>query len=389
MRVTLSAGGKFHIFNLAQQLLKRNSLERLITSYPKFETSKSGIPAEKVKSIIIKEILERGWRKLPVGIRNMYNPQYFVSHTFDVLAARQVVPTDIFVGLSSFSLLGIRRAKREGAITILERGSSHILYQDRILREEYEKYGVKVGPFQLAHPRIIEQELAEYEEADYVCIPSIFNKRTFIENGVPESKILQVPYGVNLALFKQVAKKDDVFRVIFAGGLSLRKGLHYLLQAFTELNLPNSELLLIGPVNEEVEPFLKKYEGKYKRIDYQPMPELHKFYSQGSVFVMPSIEEGLAMVQPQAMACGLPIIATTNTGAEDIARDGKDGFIIPIRDVSAIKEKLMYLYEHPDIREEMGRSAKEHVSGGFTWDDYGDNMMRQYERVINTKKSHD
>ena len=76
------------------------------------------------------------------------------------------------------------------------------------------------------------------------------------------------------------------------------------------------------------------------------------------------------------------MICTTNTGGEDIVRDGKDGFIIPIRDTEALKEKLVYLYESPKIRESMGQSAKERVSGGFTWDDYGEKMVREYERII-------
>ena len=166
-----------------------------------------------------------------------------------------------------------------------------------------------------------------------------------------------MPYGVNLSAFKQVSKIDNTFRVIFAGGMCIRKGVHYLLQAFAELNLPNSELMLLGAMNEEMAPFFKKYAGHYNYVGKVPQAELYKHYSQGSVFVMPSIEEGLALVQPQAMTCGLPIIATTNTGAEDIVRDGLDGFIIPIRDVSALKEKILYLYEHRG-KEKMSASAK-------------------------------
>ncbi|MEK7549210.1 MAG: glycosyltransferase family 4 protein, partial [Patescibacteria group bacterium] len=146
-----------------------------------------------------------------------------------------------------------------------------------------------------------------------------------------------------------------------------------------------SELMLLGAMNEEMAPFFKKYAGHYNYVGKVPQAELYKHYSQGSVFVMPSIEEGLALVQPQAMACGLPIIATTNTGAEDIVRDGLDGFIIPIRDVSALKEKILYLYEHPEERKKMSASAKEHVSSGFTWDDYGNKMIAEYERILNIK----
>ena len=122
----------------------------------------------------------------------------------------------------------MRRAKALGALTVIERGSSHILYQQKILKEEYEKCGVPIQPFMLPHSRIVEKELQEYREADYISIPSEYVKRTFLEAGVPESKLIHVPYGVDLSAFPQIPKEDSVFRVIFAGGMSLRKGVHYL-----------------------------------------------------------------------------------------------------------------------------------------------------------------
>jgi len=383
MKVTISVGGRFHAFSLAQQLLKQEYLAWLITSYPKFEVVKYGIPREKIRSVLVKELVERGWRKLPSSLKNLYDPQYLINDTYDVLAKKYIDPkSDIFVGWSSFSLHSLRRAKRMGVIGIVEHCSSHIQYNVAILKEEYDRFGLKP---ELTHPKNIEKELQEYKEADYISIPSLFVKRTFLEKGIPESKLIHVPYGVDLSQFKQVPKEDNVFRVVFAGGMTLRKGVHYLLQAFAELKLPNSELLLLGTMNPEMEPFFRKYEGNFRHTGHIPQRELYKYYSSGSVFVLASIEEGLAYVQAQAMACGLPVVATTNTGGEDIIRDGQDGFIIPIRDVEKLKEKLVYLYEHPDVREAMGRSAKERVSSGFTWDDYGDKMISEYERILRSK----
>lgn len=257
-------------------------------------------------------------------------------------------------------------------------------YQQAILKEEYERWGVKP---ELAHPKIVEKELQEYEEADYVIVPSLYVKRTFLEQGYSENKLIHIPFGVDLAQFTQVPKTDNVFRIIFTGGMTLRKGVHYLLQAYSELKLPNSELLLIGSFNEEIRPFFEKYAGQFRFVGHVPQAELYRYYSQGSVFAMCSIEEGLALVQPQAMACGLSIIATTNTGAEDIVRDGVDGYIIPIRNVEALKEKLIYLYEHPDVRARMSESARERVRSGFTWGDYGTKLVSALERITSQKIS--
>ncbi|MFB6212827.1 MAG: glycosyltransferase, partial [Candidatus Magasanikbacteria bacterium] len=91
------------------------------------------------------------------------------------------------------------------------------------------------------------------------------------------------------------------------------------------------------------------------------------------------------MVIIQAMACGLPVIATKNTGGPDIIEDGENGFVIPIRDTQALKEKIQYLYENPKERKRMAKNAKETVQDGFTWDDYGDRVVKEYKKILHGK----
>ena len=150
-----------------------------------------------------------------------------------------------------------------------------------------------------------------------------------------------------------------------------------------ELKLPSFEFWHIGNIKDEMKPFIKKYKtDKIILKGHKQQNELFKYYSQGSVFVMPSIQEGMANVQLQAMACGLPLICTTNTGGEDIIENGKEGFIIPIRDVNAIKNKIYYLYNNPNISKQMGISAKKKVSSAFTWDEYGNEIVKKYEKIL-------
>ena len=382
MRVTISLLGRFHAFYLAHELERHGHLERLITSYPVFETVKYGVPRERICSLIFNEMVNRSWLKAPDWIKARYNAQYLVHEFFDRRAARHLpLKPELVVGWSSYSLHTLRRARELGAKTVLERGSSHIVYQDEILREEYRRLGLR--SLDLPHPRIIDKELMEYQEADFIAIPSQFVKDTFLSRGVPAAKLLQVPYGVNLDNFYPVPKTDKLFRVVHCGNLSLRKGVHYLLQAFAELKLPDAELWLIGGITEEMRPFLKKYASPSIILKGTfPENELYRYLSQGSVFCLASIEEGLAMVQPMAMACGLPLIITTNTGGSDIVREGREGFILPIRDVAALKEKILYFYENPEACRSMGEAARQRVQTGFTWADYGDKMMAHYRRIL-------
>jgi glycosyltransferase involved in cell wall biosynthesis len=289
----------------------------------------------------------------------------------------------LVVGLSSYSLHTLRRARELGAKTVLDHGSCHIVVQDEILREEYDRLGVK--NLELPHPKIIAKELLEYQEADFIAIPSLFAKKTFLQRGVPAAKLLHVPYGVNLANFYPVPKRDRIFRVIHCGNLSLRKGVHYLLQAFSELKLPGAELWLIGSLTREIRPYLARYASPFVRhLGPFPEPELRRYYSQGSVFCLASIEDGFGMVLVQAMACGLPVIATTNTGGPDLIREGREGFIIPIRDVAVLKEKILYLYENPQEVRRLGEAAQRRVGSGsgFTWEDYGREIMAHYQRIL-------
>ncbi|MEJ2672734.1 MAG: glycosyltransferase [Deltaproteobacteria bacterium] len=381
MKITISVLGRFQLFHLARELQEHGHLQRLITSYPKFETVKYGIAEKNLKSLVVHEVLNRVGVNFPQRLRAVYDPQYLVFELFDRHAAWHIPKdTEIFVGLSSGARHSMRRAQRLGAKTVLERGSTHMLHQRRVLTEEYARWGSKAV---IVHPQVVAKELAEYREADFISVPSQYVKRTFLEQGVPEHKLIQNPYGVNLSNFYPVPKQDRIFRVIHCGNLSIRKGLPYLLQAFWELNLPQAELWLIGKVTEEIAPFLKKFSspGIVLKGTF-PERELNRQMSQGSVFCLASIEEGLAMVQAMAMACGLPLVITNHTGGEDIVRDGVEGFIVPVRDVEALKEKILYLYENEAARQAMGAAARARVRQGFTWQDYGERMIKHYQKIL-------
>jgi len=381
VKITISVLGRFWLFYLAKQLQDHNLLGRLITSYPKFEAVRYGISPDKVDSLLIHEIHNRAWRKISRFTESLFNPQYMIFELFDRQAARHIMnQSDIFAGLSGCSLYSLRRARQMGAKTVLERGSSHMLYQRTILEEEYARFGLRRT---VVHPQVVERELREYQEADFISIPSLFVKETFLQRGVPAAKLLHVPFGVDLTNFYPIPKVDKTFRVIHCGNLSLRKGVHYLLQAFWELKLPGAELWLIGSLPEEIRPFLKQFASPaIRHLGPFPEPELHKYYSQGSVFCLASIEEGLAMVQVQAMACGLPLIITTNTGGADLVREGREGFILPIRDVAALKEKILYCYENPEEARRMGEAGRRRAGAGYTWADHGDKIIVHFRRIL-------
>ena len=150
------------------------------------------------------------------------------------------------------------------------------------------------------------------------------------------------------------------------------------MQAWQELALPNAELVLIGRIEEEMKPVLKKYEGTFTYRGHVKHEELYKEYGNASVFVLPSLQEGSALVTYEAMACGLPLIVSENTGS--VVRDGKDGYILPIRDVEGLKEKLTLFYENREQAAQMGDAAHEYVQQ-FSWAAYADRVMGVYREI--------
>ena len=119
---------------------------------------------------------------------------------------------------------------------------------------------------------------------------------------------------------------------------------------------PDTELALVGQLVGVTTP-LKPYAHLFRHIPHLTRPDLAEAYRDSDVFVFPSLVEGMGLVVLEAMACGLPVIVSPN-GPGDLVRDGVDGFVIPIRDPEAIRDRLERLYRDPLLRAEMGRNAR-------------------------------
>ena len=197
MKVSIVVGGRWHAFDLARELHSAGYLHRLITNYPKFKTRQWGIPDEKVVSLPLSFILSKLIYKI-VGESFVRKQQFFLHNLFAIEAARHLEGSSLIHGWSSFSEPSILWAKKRDIPFILERSSAHMTVQCQLLREEYSNLGLT---WHETHPKIVAQELREYDLADRVAVPSLFVKRTFIERNFPEDKIVYNSFGTNLQNF--------------------------------------------------------------------------------------------------------------------------------------------------------------------------------------------
>lgn len=389
MRIALSTLGKFHTFDLARQLQVRGMLSEVYTAYPRFKLKNEGIPPGVVKTF--------PWLHAPymvprlrtaVGIKTRRAWELLDRVYFDRHVARNLSPCDVFIGLSGSGLESGKTAKRQGAKYVCDRGSSHIRTQNALLVEEHRVWGI---PFSGIDPRIIDLEEAEYAEADCITVPSEFNLRTFIENGIESHKIRKVPYGVDLQRFRPTGQPDPSrFDIVFAGAFSLRKGLPYLLQAYKSFRHPRKSLTIAGtPDPALLETFKKSglWSDDIKIAGHVPQHHLKDLFSRSHVMVLASIEEGLALVQAQAMACGCPVIATRNTGAEDLFDNGREGFIVPMRDDKAITERLTQLASDGALLQSMRDGSIKRVEKTGGWADYGRKSIAVYESLLGEQQN--
>ena len=205
MKISIIVGGKFHAFNLAEQINKKKYLQQIITSYPKSYLKKYGVNKNKIYSIILKEILLKIFNKINF-LNHIFDYNYFLCEYFDNKASDNINydEVDILVGWSGFSRKCFIKAKKFNCIKILERGSSHIKFQHKILTDEYKSLGIKPN---VPSGKMIKKEIEEYDLADFICVPSQYVKETFIKYGIKKDKIIKIPYGVDLKEFCVVESK--------------------------------------------------------------------------------------------------------------------------------------------------------------------------------------
>ena len=372
MQVVQAVFGVFHHFELARELDARGHLRRIYSTFPWQRLQRESLDRAKVETF--------PWVHTPLTVLGRYGvlPKwlddeggYLNALSFDEWTLRRIPECDAFIGIAGAGLKTGRLVQQRGGSYICDRGSSHARFQDRIVTEEYLRWGVTLRP---NDERDTLREEQQYALADAITVPSSFARRTFIEMGVPPEKIRTIPYGVRLQNFSPVAEPPhDRFEVLFVGSVGLRKGVPYLLEAFDRLRHPAKRLRIVGGIHEDIKQLLRKLpQSNVEFTGILDQAGVRDAMSRSHVLVLPSIEEGLALVQGQALACGCPVLASTNTGAEDLFSDGVEGFIVPIRDVDALANKLQMLADDPALQQQMRAAALARVQHLGGWKDYGD-----------------
>jgi glycosyltransferase involved in cell wall biosynthesis len=292
--------------------------------------------------------------------RGLLNNRYFDSFVAARIADRSL-DADVFQGVTGQCERSLAAAKARGMAAVLDSVTAHIGdFAEHQLRE-CATFGIRPT----LHRGQIAAAMREYESADLIRVMSEPSAESFARRGVSRERIVVVPPFMSESDFPEPANfSHGTFRVSFVGLIEPWKGFHYLIEGFNKAALPDAELVLWGGAGARpVARYLAEQQAKNPRIIVRAEEVrkvgLGEVYGKSSVLVHPSLTDGFGYVVAEAMASGIPVITTPNTGASQMIEDGKNGYIVPAADPDSIADRLRHLESHPELLPEMGRAARE------------------------------
>lgn len=297
MRINIAASHRFHLLDLARELAALGHDVRFYSYVPRRRCVAYGLPKSCAHSFT--------WLALPfLALGKLLGDPYWLlfirNWLIDHYVARFMRPCDVFIGQGGVYLEAYKAAKnRFHAFTIDDWGSKHII-------ENLKAF----GELDMYPSCFLKRDLEGYAISDVIAIPAKHVKEGFVKQGIPDSKLFVNPYGVSLSQFHPTELQGD-YDLILVGGWRKRKGCHLLVELCQRYHY---KLLHVGALVDL--PFPK--EGNFTHVDAVDQRRLVDYYAKAKVFVLPSLSEGLAMVQAQAIVCGLPVVCSANSGGSDL-----------------------------------------------------------------------
>ena len=350
MRIAIIVHGRFFAFDLAPALLKRGHDVTVFTNYPKWAAARFGVPPDRVRSFTRHGLLQRLAGR--TGTSRTFESQ--LHSMFGSWAARELgrEQWDVIYSWSGVSEEIYRSPEVSGRLKLLMRGSSHIRTQAALLCEEQKRAGV---PIDQPSQWMIEREEREYGLADRVVVLSTFAYDTFREQGVPDSGLRIMQLGVETGVFRPAPEVTEArrarilsgarLRVLYVGHLSFRKGLADF-RRMIEKSHDRFNFRFVGMVTPEARSAVASLTSRAEFVGHRPQQELPQEYAWADLFVFPTVEDGSPVVLAQASAAGLPILTTTNCSGPDLVREGRTGWVLPIRSSQGFFDRLMWCDSH-------------------------------------------
>ncbi len=304
---------------------------------------------------------------------------------------------DVFFGYSYGSLEALEAEKRRGKLTVLDQIDPGPV-EFRIVAEEMARYPELAGPpaeFPAAHCR---RNQREWQLADVILVNSEWCREAIIKEGADAAKIellplafepkaqefsavngnhFQVSEANHSAIEKVPLPPSAPLRVLWLGQVNVRKGIHYLMEAAKLLAPESVHIDVVGPIG-----ILPQVVASARRLMTFHGPvsrdRVGEWYRQSEVFILPTLSDGFALTQLEAMAHGLPVITTPNCGR--VVEEGVTGFIVAARDPQALAVAIMRFVQNRNLASEMSPKCRQ-AAAAFSISAYG----RRLVEIVNQK----
>lgn len=392
-----------HSFNVATALAQEDMLFAYCTTV-----------YDKPKSLmgIVKKVLNRQWKKKANGrkcasipndrvklfceirgylalIINRFCPssnlvrmyQRYLYKCFGKKVAHFVIHNEIDVIImfdtTASDCFEILKKKCPSTTLVLDMSALALPY----IKDIYEKQEsgasfqtIKKTQAYLWNDRIMNDLCREFSYADKFIVASKITKDSLLYCGVSQDKIAIIPYGVNAEKFSSGERKlkKGVTKILYVGHVDYRKGVHHLINVVNRMT--NVELNLYG-VYHENSPIYRANKTK-ENIHFHGFvtpDQLPSIYRNSDFFVFPSTNDGFGLVVMEAMACGLPVICSSNAGASDLIENGVNGFVYTASDEKMLEKLIKRMQDDPEEAAQMGKCASKKVKK-YTWGRYYSNI---------------
>lgn len=365
MKINIASTHRFHLLDLARELSAQGHDVAFYSYVPNKRCQSFGLSKKCCHSFT--------WLAIPFIILKRVFPQSQMINKYWDLAMDYYMslfmrPCDVYIALGTVYLKSLETAKHKyGAKTILEWGSKYIDEQQRILKE--------IGA-PLNKEYFNDRSRKGYKVADYIAISSNHVKDSFEKYNFPAEKLFMNHYGVDLSMFYPTQLTEPCYDIIMVGGWSLRKGCDLIINLCKKYKY---SFLHVGSIVDLPFPNIENM----NHVDSVNQNEFVSYYAQAKVFLLPSREEGLAMVQAQAVSCGLPLVCSKDSGGRDLKElISNPEYIIEISDYSleSVKESIDKAL-HIAANQHGKRQYTGDISNSLSWIEYGKRYSNFLKRI--------
>jgi glycosyltransferase involved in cell wall biosynthesis len=311
---------------------------------------------------------------------NFYSTQgkWFAEHVARHLSKQKLDPqVDHFFGFDSASLETLEMLNARGIFTVVDQIDPGRTEEEIVFEESRKFPGWQHTPGRIPESYFKRLD-REWALADMVLVNSEWSRQALMRQGVPDAKICIVPlaYEPEAVYVRPKPPASGRLRVLWLGTVNLRKGIQYLVQAAKELVDIDVEFIIAGPI-EISDEAVKNSPKNVQYLGRVTRDRTAEVYRDADVFILPTMSDGFAITQVEAMGYGLPVITTPNCG--DVVTDGVDGLIVPAGDAHALAQAVAKLNGDRELLRDMSRQAIQKV-GRFRLPNQSDQIEMEVRR---------